>query len=186
MPSLQSQSFLLGMLRLGAQSGYAIKKAADVSTKFFWPASFSQIYPELARLEDRGLVTKRDASQGRRRRTIYGITDSGNEVLLDWLRSPENAPGQFRDEGLLRLFFADALPPEEQLELVRRLRERAARFELQTPAASTTLPQDARFPGRVAKLGADTTAFVEQWLSELETELEMELEAHPPSEVATA
>lgn len=28
---------MLGMIGLGARSGYAIKQAADVSTRFFWP-----------------------------------------------------------------------------------------------------------------------------------------------------
>lgn len=161
------------MLRLGAQSGYAIKKAANVSTKFFWRVSFSQIYPELARLKYHGLVTRRDSPQGRRRRSIYGITDSGKEVLLDWLRSSDDAPVQFRDEGLLRLYFADALSIEEQLELVRRLRERAAHSEIKAFEGSAPFPQqDARFPSIVAKLGADTMAYVEQWLGELEAELE--------------
>jgi len=171
--SLGSQAFLLGMLRLGAQSGYAIKKAANVSTKFFWRVSFSQIYPELARLEYRGLVTKRDSPQGRRRRSIYGVTDSGKEALLDWLRSSDDAPLQLRDEGLLRLYFADALSLEEQLELVRRLRGRAAQSKIQVFEGSLPFPQqDARFPSVVAKLGADTLAYVEQWLGELEAELE--------------
>lgn len=49
---LTPPSFLtLGMIRLGARSGYAIKKAADMSTRFFWPTSLAQVYPELARLE---------------------------------------------------------------------------------------------------------------------------------------
>ena len=58
---------MLGMLRLGASSGYAIKKAADVSTRFFWPTSLAQVYPELARLEREGLVTRRDDAHGARR-----------------------------------------------------------------------------------------------------------------------
>ena len=46
-----SAYLLLGMLRTGASSGYAIKKLADVSTRFFWPTSLAAVYPELARLE---------------------------------------------------------------------------------------------------------------------------------------
>jgi len=49
-----SAFLILGMVRLGARSGYAIKKAADVSTRFFWPTSLAQVYPELARLVGRG------------------------------------------------------------------------------------------------------------------------------------
>src|SRR5207248_9293619 len=47
---LRPPSYLmLGMVRLGAKSGYAIKKATDVSTRVFWPTSLAQVYPELAR-----------------------------------------------------------------------------------------------------------------------------------------
>ena len=44
------------MLRLGRRTGYEIKSLVDVSTRFFWAASYGQIYPELARLEELGLV----------------------------------------------------------------------------------------------------------------------------------
>src|SRR2546421_8408 len=38
---------ILGMLRLGKRTGYEIKQIVDVSTRFFWAASYGQIYPEL-------------------------------------------------------------------------------------------------------------------------------------------
>ena len=52
---LSPTSYLvLGMVRLGVSSGYAIKKAADQSTQNFWPISLALVYPELARLEAGG------------------------------------------------------------------------------------------------------------------------------------
>src|SRR4051812_21354619 len=123
---LRPPSYLmLGMVRLGAKSGYAIKKATDVSTRAFWPTSLAQVYPELARLERAGLLTRRADPHGARARSAYTITEQGEAALLAWLRATHEAPLQFRDEGVLRLFFADALPAEDQLMLVRRLRERA-------------------------------------------------------------
>ena len=59
---------LLGMVRLGATSGYAIKKAADFSTRAFWPTSLAQVYPELARLEQEGLLVRREDPRGARAR----------------------------------------------------------------------------------------------------------------------
>ncbi len=173
---------LLGMLRLGATSGYAIKRAADSSTRFFWPTSLAQVYPELAELERRGLVTRRDDSHGARVRSAYTITGEGEEALLAWLRSGREAPIQFRDEGLLRLFFADALSSEDQLALVRRLRGRAAnglRFMKSggASAAEAAEQHGMRFPAIAARFGADLWAFTEQWLVCLEAELEAGLEA---------
>lgn len=167
---------LLGMLRLGATSGYAIKKAADVSTRMFWPTSLAQVYPELARLEHQGLVSRRDDSHGARARSAYEITPEGEAALLAWLRSEREAPVQLRDEGLLRLFFADALPGEDQLTLVRRLRQRAqnvaAYMQAQgVPSAQARELHGARFPALAARFGADLWAFTEEWLAKLEAEL---------------
>jgi DNA-binding PadR family transcriptional regulator len=41
---------VLGMLRHEPRSGYEIKTVVDKSTRFFWAASYGQIYPELKRL----------------------------------------------------------------------------------------------------------------------------------------
>jgi len=170
---------MLGMLRLGARSGYAIKKAADVSTRFFWPTSLAQVYPELARLEHEGLVTRRADPQGARARSAYEITADGEAALLAWLRSTREAPLQFRDEGVMRLFFADALQGEDQLALVRRLRERALSAEAQMrreiiPLAQALEQAGTRYPALVAQLGADTYAYAEEWLARLEARLDDE------------
>jgi PadR family transcriptional regulator AphA len=167
---------MLGMLRLGVRSGYAIKKATDVSTRFFWPTSLAQVYPELARLERHELAVRHEGPHGKRSRSAYEITEHGEGALLDWLRSTRTAPVQFRDEGVLRLFFADVAPGEDQLMLVRRLRESAHAAEQQirreiVPIADALNETGTRFPAVVARLGADTYAFIEDWLGSLEAEL---------------
>jgi PadR family transcriptional regulator AphA len=178
---LKPPSYLmLGMLRLGARSGYAIKKTADLSTRYFWPTSLAQVYPELARLEHAGLVTRRDDPRGARARSAYELTDAGEAALLAWLRSPRQAPVQVRDEGLLRLFFADALGPEDQLALIRRLREsdQAAATWTRTeivPLADAAKQTGTRFPALVAELSADIYTYAAEWLERLEAELEAEL-----------
>ena len=168
---------ILGMVRLGAGSGYAIKKAADVSTRFFWPTSLSQVYPELARLERAGLVSRKEDPNGARDRFAYQLTEAGEAALLEWMRSPKEAETQFRDEGILRLFFADALSREDQLALVRRLRERArdgrdrTRAEI-IPLADALKGSGIEFPAHIARLRADTYAYTERWLARLEVELD--------------
>ncbi len=167
---------MLGMLRLGATSGYAIKKATDLSTRFFWPTSLAQVYPELAKLEQSGLVSRRDDPHGGRSRSAYSLTPDGEEALLAWLRSEREAPTQVRDEGILRLFFADALPSEEQLALIRRLvqrgraTERHMREEI-VPMATEFEQGDLHYPAIVARFGADTYAFAAEWLARLEEEI---------------
>ena len=172
-----SAYLMMGMIRLGARSGYAIKKTADISTRFFWPTSLAQVYPELARLEETGLLSRSADPEGGRERFSYELTAEGEEALLNWMRSSQETPTQFRDEGILRLFFADGLPREDQLALVRRLRERAREASVHTqeeivPLAEGLESSGIRFPARVARLRADAYAFTERWLAELEAELE--------------
>jgi PadR family transcriptional regulator, regulatory protein AphA len=114
---------ILGMLAARPRSGYEIKTLVDSSARFFWAASYGQIYPELKRLEDAGLITGADASQGARQRTVYKLTAKGKRAAREWI---EGAPQVFelRDEGLLELFFAGAIEPARTAEIAR---ERAAR-----------------------------------------------------------
>ncbi len=174
---LKPASFLmLGMVRLGARSGYAIKKAADISTRYFWPTSLAQVYPELARLEQAGLLSRQPDPDGGRERFAYELTDEGEAALIAWLGSPREAEAQFRDEGILRLFFADSLPREDQISLVRRLRERAREGSTETreeilPLAEALEQSGTHFPALVGRLRVDTYAFVEKWLAEVEAEL---------------
>jgi DNA-binding PadR family transcriptional regulator len=175
---LKAPSYLmLGMVRIGARSGYAIKRAADASTRFFWPTSLGQVYPALGRLEAEGLLERSEDSHGARARFSYALSPEGEAALLDWLRAPEEAPVQFRDEGLLRLFFADALPAADQLTLVRRLRERAEAAASQVTEQVAPYAEDLdraglRFPALAARLGADSYANAAAWLARLEAELE--------------
>jgi DNA-binding PadR family transcriptional regulator len=177
---LRPPSYLvLGMLRLGAKSGYAIKKATDISTRVFFPTSLAQVYPELARLKKDGLVTRREDPHGGRSRSAYELTDRGEEALLAWLRSERFAPTQIRDESLLRLFLADALPRADQIALLHRMRDRARAAErwMQTevlPAAQALERTGPRHPHTVARLGIDTYAFLADWLDRLASELQRE------------
>jgi DNA-binding PadR family transcriptional regulator len=109
---------VLGLLAVRPLSGYEIKNAVDRTIRHFWAASYGQIYPELRRLEEAGWITGKDAARGERSRRVYRITAQGRRALRDWLHGTETRI-ELRDESLLRLFFADNLPAEEGLGLLR-------------------------------------------------------------------
>src|SRR3954449_7319452 len=113
---------ILGMLSARPRSGYEIKTSVDRSTRFFWAASYGQIYPELKRLEEAGLIEGEDAPTGDRARRVYALTDAGRAELEAWLLGRETTI-ELRDESLLRLFFADALPREQALALLEGRRQ---------------------------------------------------------------
>lgn len=175
---LSPTSYLvLGMVRLGVSSGYAIKKIADQSTQSFWPISLALVYPELARLEAGGLLKRRSDPQGARARSAYSITAKGETALSTWLRSAKVAPVQIRDEAMLKLFLADALGDEDQLELIRALRERNREKKevLQdeiVPRAEAFEAQGIRYVAVAARLSADLLRYAEGWLARLEKKIE--------------
>jgi PadR family transcriptional regulator, regulatory protein AphA len=117
---------VLGMVGLGAASGYAIKQMVELSIRFFWTISQAQIYPSLERLEEAGLLHGRSAPQGLRRRRLYETTPAGERALQRWLSNSEPLPFELRDTGSLKLFFADALAPADGLQLVARVQQRSA------------------------------------------------------------
>src|SRR5215211_2172853 len=108
---------VLGMLREQPRSGYEIKQAVDNSTRFFWAASYGQIYPELKQLAAAGLVKGEPHSQGERKSTVYRLTAAGRKELRRWLeREPKTF--EMRDEGLLKLFFSVAASPESAAQSI--------------------------------------------------------------------
>ena len=117
---------ILGTLGWRPMSGYEIKGLVDKSTRFFWAASYGQIYPELRRLSAAGLIEGEASPQGGRRRNVYRLTPAGRRELRNWL-GVDGEVSELRDEGLLKLFFADAVGDEaaiRALDAKRREHER--------------------------------------------------------------
>ena len=113
---------VLGLVAMEPRSGYDVKRIIDKSVRHFWAASYGQIYPELRRLEEAAWIDGDDAPRGGRSRRVYRITPEGRAALQAWLHGHETRI-ELRDESLLRLFFADTLPHENALELLRGRRE---------------------------------------------------------------
>ena len=161
---------ILGMVNLAPRSGYEIKAFADQTTRFFWAASYGQIYPELKRLERAGLIEGTSSPQGGRKRKIFEITAAGRAELRDWLRQPPQT-FELRDEGLLKLFFSDAVDPEDATRNLRTMRdehlETVGRLREIEPMAATK----GGYPLRVLRFGIS----YHQWVAEACVEMENEI-----------
>jgi DNA-binding PadR family transcriptional regulator len=169
---------VLGLLRLGSRSGYEIKRAADASTRFFWVLSPPQIYTELARLEQAGLLEGRSEPQGQRRRRLFELTAAGEAALVGWLREREPLSLEIRDMGLLKLFFADALELEDVIEHVGAMRSRSEqaleRFRREiVPLAEQAAAAGTGYPLVTARFGQE----LHEWIISRSRSLEGELSA---------
>ena len=110
---------LLGALADQPRTGYELLKHFQQSLAYAWPASHSQIYPELARLLEDGLIEQ--TGSGARNSKTYAVTEAGIAEVRAWLH--DTAPDRrVRSDAALRTFFLWLLDPaeaREQLEVER-------------------------------------------------------------------
>jgi DNA-binding PadR family transcriptional regulator len=166
---------ILGMLALGRRTGYDIKQFVDKSTRHFWAASYGQIYPELRQLEESGLVRGQSEPSGGRARVVYELTAAGESTLQGWLRSDDEPLYEVRDEGMLKLFFSDAVP-KRRVENIRAMRARQERKLAQLRAIEPYASSGAAGPHLTLELGIAVTNCVIEWCDATERRLTTERE----------
>ena len=163
---------ILGMLSMGRNTGYDIKQFVDKSTRHFWAASYGQIYPELRRLEEQGLVQSRSEPSGGRARTVFELTDLGREALREWLETTGDPLWELRCETMLKLFFSDAADPRYRIEQLRTFREQQERKleqlrELEEPARTGS----HKGPYLSLQLGLALVGSMVDWCREMEHQM---------------
>ncbi len=164
---------ILGMLGWRPMSGYEIKSLVDQSTRFFWAASYGQIYPELRRLREAGLIEGKASPQGGRKRNVYRLTPTGRRELHRWLeRDPEAF--ELRDEGLLKLFFADATGRESAVgALAAKRRFHEQKVEQLRGIEATGKPGGHAY--LVLRYGIDFNEWAADWCERTEAALESDV-----------
>jgi DNA-binding PadR family transcriptional regulator len=166
---------VLGLIPFGKRTGYDIKTFVDRTTRYFWAASYGQIYPELKKLEERGLVRGRHEPSGARARTVYELTDAGESALTAWLASEEEPSYELRDEGMLKLFFSDSLP-EQRSAILRAMREREERGLAHLRSIEPHASRGPTGAHLTLQLGIGLTEWTIQWCKETERHLATEKE----------
>jgi PadR family transcriptional regulator AphA len=174
---------ILGMLAARPRSGYEIKQLVDTSARFFWAASYGQIYPELKRLEKQGLITGTDSANGARQRTTYKLTAAGKRAAHEWIAGPPQV-FELRDEGLLELFFAGSIDPARAPEIARERAARAAESGARLRAIEAQVDAMGRQQGpenqpdagsmAVLRYGIELNEFTAAWFERVAEDLEKE------------
>jgi PadR family transcriptional regulator, regulatory protein AphA len=162
---------VLGMLSAGPASGYDLLKRFELSLGNVWSATQSQLYGELTRMADDGLLEI--AAEGPRGRKEYAITTAGSAELRHWLTEVEPEPPR-RNAMLLRVFFLHLLDPAEARAYLRRQAELAAeRHRELTKLVDLAHDGDAEnFYGRLAlEFGLRHSTFIQDWADWADSEI---------------
>jgi DNA-binding PadR family transcriptional regulator len=122
---------LLGLLARQPLTGYDLAQQLKEPISFFWEARHTQIYPQLAVLQDLGYVRVAVAAgPGPRLKKTYTITEPGLAALRSWVGMPARRRGG-RDELLLKVYVSWVAEASATLRLVRDAEaHHAARLEL--------------------------------------------------------
>ena len=163
----------LGLLARQPGSGYDLLKEFEKSMANVWPATQSQLYGELNRLADSGLIEVTDI--GPRGRKEYRITPAGRAELRRWVMSPEDDP-PFRDSSLLRVFLLGEIEPEQARRHMVAVAEHADSEVKRLEALSDSIDWsdgDSLFFGRAAleyglRMGAMEGAWARWLIGELD------------------
>ncbi|WP_329612212.1 PadR family transcriptional regulator [Streptomyces brevispora] len=92
---------VLAALLEGEASGYDLAKVFDVSVADFWSATPQQLYRELDRLAESGLIEARVVEQQRRpNKRVFTLTEAGRGSLSAFTAEPPR-PTAIRDELLV-------------------------------------------------------------------------------------
>ena len=180
---------LLGLLSKEPNTGYGIARALRRSLDQVWDARLQQIYAELARAHEQGLVDVRAVEiPNRPSKKVYTLTPAGEEALDDWLAAREDCYHP-RDDLLVKLYCLDRAPRDA---LLRQLSDRAERFaarveELRRRAAQVPRTDPSRLGELLTLEAALTRAEAEvSWCERATALLEEESsEAIPTSLRAT-
>lgn len=101
--SATSYAVLALVEHLGEATPYDLKQALEKSVENFWHVPHTTFYAEPDRLAAGGYLALTRESAGRRRK-LYSLTEQGTRALREWAGSPDTAPPQLRDEGVLKIF----------------------------------------------------------------------------------
>lgn len=97
---------MLALLTAEPMTGYEIAQHFDEAVAQLWAAPHSQIYPELRKMEEEGLVKGDEVPRGERAtKRLYALTTAGREELAQWLARPEPYPPERNVHRLKTAYF---------------------------------------------------------------------------------
>ncbi|MBF9073108.1 PadR family transcriptional regulator [Streptacidiphilus fuscans] len=156
-------------------SGLELTRRFDKSIGFFWAATHQQIYRELGKLEDAGLIRAIPGPPAQGRRKEYEVLPDGREELAAWV-SRSDDPRPLRDPLALRLRAAAMVGVGDVgAEVRRHLAVHAAQLDAYRIMETRDFPDDqarqtaeATLQHLVLTAGIEMERFWTEWLTKVD------------------
>jgi DNA-binding PadR family transcriptional regulator len=117
----QAEYPVLGVLAFGAAHGYDICRYLDEHLGQVIKLGRSQVYALLSRLERGGLLKHKKVHQdGLPSKKVFSLTELGEAVVYEWVRSPVRSVRELRLEFATKLYFARRISPEAEKTLLKK------------------------------------------------------------------
>ncbi|MEZ0069782.1 DNA-binding PadR family transcriptional regulator [Streptacidiphilus sp. MAP12-20] len=161
---------LLGFLHDGPQTGWDLVARAEAMIGPFWSLTRSQVYRELARMAETGLVSA--GTPGRREALPYEITEAGRRAFSDWAaRGPGEAT--VRLPLLLFVSLGRHMPREQLAAMLAEQRRQQAELLAGYLRVRAELTEAAADPYLLATLdfGIATARGTVRWIDRLPEEI---------------
>lgn len=111
---------ILTLLETEEGSGYDLLKRFKDRLGFFWNASHQQIYLQLKKMSEEGLIEfEHETQKGKPNRKVYHVTDQGKQTLMDWIHGSVKVD-KVNDALLVKLYAGHLVNPEVLLAEIQK------------------------------------------------------------------
>lgn len=165
---------VLGLLSFARMSGYDLAAVAQRSVAQVWPISKTQIYAELRRLADAGLIAGHAAERsGGPAKTMFELTPAGELALDAWVAQDVETGLHMRAPALLKLLLGHRGEPAASARHLERFRARVSEHlrGLERLTADLKGNPDAVYAWATALFGVRVSQAILGWIDEVAPEL---------------
>ena len=158
---------ILGLLHYREMHGYQIKKHIENHFGHMWTINYGQIYPNLKKLKEEGLVTMiEEENRGEKgpSRKMYSLTKKGRMAFRKWLEDSSEKKMLVRDPFLMRFVFFGFGNKKRSMESIE---EQIRLYQAQLKQRQANLDRWQQydiFVRLIAELGVDLNEMFLDWL----------------------
>ncbi len=167
---------ILAYLAQRATSGYQIMKVVNDAVGPYARISKGRLYPLLGRLETQGLI-RPTADPGRA--TVYELTPSGHDRLIEILTDTESNPGGYQRLFGFKAMVIDLLTPAQRDRVLAHYRDYCQRHIEHLRAEAEELERAAT-DGGPPRLGQGIARVLRHQIRHWQLELDLVAALRPP------